>query len=252
MLKPILSCSTAAIVAVMGLSSSVAADGHETVARTFPAIFGAASAVAAPGGSGYVALTYSTPRGGVSGNDADGDVSAGYTIGNPVKNVSVSFGVNINSLSDNFGDSGNFTLGLSRVANIGERSVTFVGLSAGKLAGWGDAASDDETYSAYVSHVTAYDSGSGEIPVQYTLGYGADSTLSEDGLGTLSDGIFYGVGVGVSETVSVSLSGTETQLNLGGTVIIPSVSGLSVTAGVYDATDNASRQQYSLTVAYGF
>jgi hypothetical protein len=220
--------------------------------RTFPGIFGVASAVAAPSGSGYAALTYVSPRGGVSSNGADGDIGLGYTIGNPIENVSVSAGINLNSLTDNFGDSGNLNLSLSRMVNIGERSMTFVGASAGNLAGWGDASDSEVSFAGYVSHVVAFGSTNGEVPVQFTLGYGNQTTLSDDGIGTLGDGIFYGVGVGVTETLSLSLSGTETQFNVGGTVLVPAVDGLAVTAGVYDATVNASRRQYSLTVAFSF
>lgn len=265
MLKSFLNNTTVAALAVAGLSTSAFAGGVDPVVvvpapmmptvsatsnKAFPAIFGAASAIPAPGGTGYAALTFASPRGGVPGADADGDLSLGYTIGNPLDAVSLTFGVNLNSLTDSFGDSGNFNLSLSRAVNIGETSATFVGVSAGKVGAWGDDAGDEEALSAYVSHLAAF--GAGDTPVQFTVGYGNQTTLSDDGLGTIDEGFFYGVGVGVSETISVSLSGTETQLNVGGTVLVPAVSGLSVSAGVYDVTDNASRQQVSLSVGFSF
>jgi hypothetical protein len=263
--SPLIYFATTAVVASLTSTAAIADEVNSVVLdvppaiapadgqrRTFPGIFGVASAVAAPGGSGYAALTYVSPRGGVSGAGADGDIALGYTIGNPIENLSVSAGVNINGLIDNFGDSGNLNLSLSRMVNIGERSLTFVGASAGNLAGWGDASDSEESFAGYVSHVVAFDSTNGEIPVQFTLGYGNQTTLSDDGRGTLGDGVFYGVGVGVTETLSLSLSGTETQFNVGGTVLVPAVDGLAVSAGVYDATDNASRRQYALTVAFSF
>ena len=43
----------------------------------FPSIFGAQSAISAPGGTGFVSLTYVNPRGGVSGAGSDGDLAVG-------------------------------------------------------------------------------------------------------------------------------------------------------------------------------
>lgn len=265
MIKFFLNATTIAAFAVSGLTTAALAGGNEPIAvvpspsmppapaaanLAFPSVFGAASAIPAPGGSGYVALTVASPRGGVRGNDADGNLSAGYTIGSPFDSVSLTFGTNINSLTDNFGDSGNLSLSVSRAVNIGSDSVTFIGASAGKLAGWGDASDDDETLSVYVSHLATM--GANQTPVQFTAGFGNQTTLSDDGAGSIGEGVFFGVGVGVTESLSVSLSGTETQLNVGATVAVPSVNGLSVSAGVYDVTDNADRQQFSLTFGYGF
>jgi hypothetical protein len=220
--------------------------------RTFPGIFGIASAIAAPSGSWSVSLNYSTPRGGVAGADGDGDMSANYTLGNPVSGLSVTGGVNLNSLTKSFGDSGNINLSAARLVTVGQKSVTFIGASAGKLAGWGDAANDAETYAGYASYLTAFNTARGEFPVQVTAGYGTNNTLSKDGLGVLRDGIFVGAGIGVSEALSLSVSGTQTQVNLGATLIAPGINGVSITAGVYDAADSVSRQQTSVTVGYSF
>lgn len=222
-----------------------------TTIRAFPGIFGAASAIAAPGGTGYVALTYANPRGGVSGADGDGDLALGYTLGNPIEAVSFSFGVNVTGL-DPFGDSGSFFASASRMVRAGGNSATFVGLSAGNLHGWGDAEGAEESFSGYVSHLVAFQGGDGEIPVQFTVGYGNRITYSDDTIGELGDGFFVGAGLGVSETLSLSASATATQLNIGASLTVPQVPGLGITAGMYDVTDSVSRQQFALTVAFGF
>ncbi|WP_224817172.1 hypothetical protein [Hasllibacter sp. MH4015] len=217
----------------------------------FPAIFGAASAVAPAGGSGYVALTYANPRNGIAGSDGDGDVAAGYTFGNPVDAISVSVGIVVTGL-DPFGDSGSFNISASRLLGSTDRSATFVGASALGLGGWGDAAADGESYAVYVSHLTSLGAGSAEIPLQLTLGYGNRTTLADDRSGRVEEGVFFGAGVGITETLSLSVSGTETQLNAGAVLSIPQLEGLSLSAGMFDILDNTDRQQFTATVAYSF
>jgi hypothetical protein len=229
-------------------STEQRADG---AARAFPAIFGAASAVAPAGGSGYVALTYANPRNGIAGSDGDGDLVAGYTFGNPVDAISVSVGVAITGL-DPFGDSGSFSIGASRLLGSTDRSATFVGVSVLGIGSWGDAVADGESYNIYGSHLTSLPLGSADIPLQLTLGYGTRTTLSSDGLGQVEDGFFYGIGAGVTQALSISVSGTATQVNAGAVLSIPGIEGLSVSAGMFDILDNTERQQVTATVAYSF
>lgn len=223
-----------------------------SAARSFPGAFGVASAIPAPSGFGSVALTYADPRGGIAGAKGDGNISASYTLGNPIDFISVTGGININSLAKNFGDSGNLRLSAARMLRAGDSSATFVGASIGKLAGWGDSKNADPTYAGYVSHLTTIGGAGNEFPVQVTAGYRTVNTLSKDGLGALTDGAFLGVAVGVTEALSVSVSGTETQVNVGATVVIPDLKGLSITAGLYDAADTVNRRQTSVTVGYSF
>jgi len=230
----------------------VATAGASSTSLAFPTIFGAASAVPAPSGTGYVALTYADPRGGIDGNDSDGDIGAGYTIGNVADGVALSFGVTVTSLENDFGDSGEFYVSASRLLQASSTSMTFAGISAGSLFGWGDADDGEEAYSAYVSHVVGFQTANGEIPVQFTVGYGNETTYNDNLSGELESGLFAGVGIGVAENLSLSASGTETQLNLGATLTVPQVPGLGISAGVFDVTDNVERQQFSLSIALGF
>lgn len=230
----------------------VCAWAEGSVARAFPSIFGAASAVAPPRGARFVALTLAHPRAGVAGWDPDGDVSFGMTFGSPVDGVSVTGVLTVTGL-DPFGDSGSVAVSLSRLLRADDRSATFVGASAGNLARWGDSAEEDETaLSIYATHLTGIQTRSGEVPLQLTFGYGQQTTYSRDIIGELGDGFFAGAGVGLTGNVAVSTSFTQTQFNIGATMTVPGVRGLSVSAGVYDASASAERRQLAATLAFSF
>lgn len=241
----------ASIVGGTGMIEPSAHSPSPTLA--FPSIFGAASAVAAPSGSAYVALTYVNPRGGVDGAGGDGDLSFGFAFGNPVSGVSGQVAVNVLSLTDDFADSGNLSVSFSRMLRAGGVSATFVSLAGGSLLGWGDAEDNDSTYTAALSHIQAFTLFNGvELPVQFTIGYGSDTTLSDDGLGTPEPGLFAGIGAGVAENVSTSISATRTQLNMGMNFSLPQLPGAGVSLGVYDITNNTRRQQVSLGLSFAF
>ncbi|MCT4607900.1 MAG: hypothetical protein N4A70_01685 [Pelagimonas sp.] len=230
---------------------TVQAPQQKTTFRAFPGTFGAPSAVAAPGKTGFVSATLSTPRDGIKGKAADGDFALGYTIGNPVDNVSLTFGVAITGTNP-VGDAGSFFLSASRLVRAGGKSATFVGVSAGNLGTWGPTKGSKETYSFQVSHLTAIDSKRGEFPVQITLGYGTNTKRKDDGSGKTEEGVVLGVGVGLAERLSVSMSATQTQLNVGMSTSIPGLDRVGITAGVYDVTENTKRRQFALSAGYSF
>ena len=218
----------------------------------FPGIFGVASAIAAPSGSGFAALSYVNPRGGVANSDGDGDFAVGYTIGSPVEAVSLTGSINVLGLQP-FGDSGTLAISASRMLRAGGNSATFAAIAAGNLMGWGDARNNRETYTFAVSHLVGIATESGvEIPLHVSVGYGNQATLSDDGRGVSGPGAFLGMGVGVTETLSASLSATETQLNVGFSLVVPALPGLGLSLGVFDVTDNTSRQQWSLGASFSF
>jgi hypothetical protein len=237
----------------VGAAPPVIAQGASPVpALAFPGIYGSASAIPSPGGTAFVGVTYVNPRDGISGRGGDGDLSFGYTFGSPVRNVSVTLAANILGL-DPFGESGEFYIGLSRMLQASGNSATFIGASSNGWGAWGDAEGKDVSNAIYVSHLAAFPLANGtELPVQFTLGYGNNTTLSDTGNGVVEAGVFYGVGVGVTQNLSLSLSGTETQVNMGLGLSVPTVPGLGITAGVLDVTDNTNRQQFSLTAAFAF
>lgn len=238
---------SAAVVSAETVQAPVGVLSSPVASLSFPGVFGVPSAVAPKGGSGFAGLTYVNPRGGIAGNGGDASLSAGYTVGNPVENVSVTFGLSISGTIP-FGDAGSFSVSASRLLRAGGSSATFVGASASNLANWG-AGSDDPEYSAYVSHLVGVQTGSVEIPMQLVLGCGTSNTRNS--AGGLDDGAFAGLGVGVTENLSASVSFTRTQLNAGVTATIPDTS-MSMSLGVLDATDRNDRQQVSLSIGFGF
>jgi hypothetical protein len=218
-----------------------------TAQLAFPGAFGVPSAVAPVSGSGFVGANYVSPRGGVKGADDDGSVSAGYSFGNPISGVSVTLAASVTGI-DPFGDAGSFSLSASRLLRAGGSSATFIGASSSNLASWGGG-SDEVQYSIYSSHLVGLQARGVEVPLQLVVGYGTKNT--RNAAGVLEDGMFAGIGIGLTQNISGSMSFTETQVNTGFNVSIPNTSA-SVSFGVYDVTDNTDRQQFSLSVGYGF
>ena len=216
----------------------------------FPSTFGVPTAVAPRPRTAFVGATYASPRGGISGAGGDGDIVAGYSIGNPLDGVSLTFGLAITGI-DPLGDAGAFSLSASRLLHAGGNSAAYIGASVTNIAAWGPNAARSEGLSAYFSHLLGVRVGNAEVPVQMTVGYGTDVTREKGGGGRLSDGLFAGIGVGITEQISASLSSTRTQINLGTTISLPGT-GVSATLGVLDVTDNTNRRQFSLSVSYGF
>lgn len=253
--------------AAIGSASAVQADGvgaasvsgmpmvqqaESPTALAFPGMFGAASAVAAPAGAGFVAFSYVNPRGGVRGSDGDGDLAIGYTVGNPIDAVSATVSVNILGLQP-FADSGNVSLSLSRLLRAGGNSATFIGLGAGNLLGWGTARNNDRSYTLTASHLVGVSTASGlEIPLQISVGYGNQTTLSTDGRGTSGPGAYVGLGVGLTEAMSVGVSATRTQINMGFSLNVAEVPGLGLSLGVFDVANKTNRQQLSLGASFAF
>ncbi|MEO8530738.1 MAG: hypothetical protein ABI459_05915 [Deltaproteobacteria bacterium] len=245
------------IVAALGSSAFAQSDAvlapqpslpSPSVQLAFPSGAGAPSAVAPRSGTAFFGLTYATPRGGVSGAGGDGDLVVGYSIGNPLENVSLTFGLAVTGL-DPLGDAGSLSLSASRLVRVGSTSATFLGGTVSNLAAWGPNSDRSEQYTVYASHLVGIDSGNVEIPLQFILGYGTDNTVQSNG--TTDDGAFAGVGMGVAKNMSVSMSFTETQLNVGAALSIPN-SSVSTSLSVLDVTDNTNRQQVALAVSYRF
>ncbi|WP_284265256.1 hypothetical protein [Roseicyclus amphidinii] len=237
---------------VTGGAAPLAVQPSPSASLAFPSVFGVGSAVAAPSGTRFVALSYVSPREGISTKDDDGDVSFGFALGNPVSGVSAQVSVNILGLNP-FAESGSVSASLSRMLRAGGTSATFASISAGNLLGWGDASGSEPTYVATLSHVQAFPLANGtELPMQFSFGYGSDTTLSDDGLGTRGPGAFFGVGMGLTETLAGSISFTRSQINMGFSLSIPQIEGAGLSLGVYDITDNTSRQQVSLGLSFAF
>lgn len=217
----------------------------------FPSTFGIPSAVPAPSGTAFIGATYATPRGGIKGANGDGDISAGYSFGNPFKGVSTTVGLNITGTTDPFADAGSLSLSLSRVANTAPSSLTFIGASASNLTPWGVNTQQSQQYNAYISHLTVIHSDNTEIPVQFSVGYGTDSTRSDSNPNKLLNGAYAGFGIGMTKYISGSISFNSTQVNAGISASIPNTS-FGISLGVFDVTQKTDRQQVATTVSYSF
>lgn len=245
------------VVAALGSSAYAQSDAvlapqaslpSPSIQLAFPTVVGAPSAVAPRSGSGFVGLTYATPREGISGSGGDGDLVAGYSIGSPIENVSLTFAVAVTGL-DPLGDAGSLSLSASRLVRVGGNSATFLGGTISNLAAWGPNSNRPEQYTVYASHVLTIDRGILEVPLQLVVGYGTDNTRQS--IGAIDDGAFAGFGVGVTKNISASMSFTETQLNLGASFGVPD-SGISTSLTVLDVTNNTDRKQLALSLAYSF
>jgi hypothetical protein len=58
--------------------------------------------------------------------------------------------------------------------------------------------------------------------------------------------------MGLTETLAGSISFTRSQINMGFSLSIPQIEGAGLSLGVYDITDNTSRQQVSLGLSFAF
>lgn len=246
-----LSAAGSASAQAQGLAQAPAsAMPSQATVLAFPSTFGIPTAVAPRSGTAFVGVNYANPRGGAKGAGGDGDIIAGYSVGNPFDALTLTFGVAITGI-DPLGDAGALSLSFSRVLRVGRMSATFIGASASNLAAWGVNDDRAEAYSAYVSHILGTPLGSYEVPIQITIGYGTDVTLAEDGSGSIRDGLFAGLGIGLTQNFSAGVSATRTQLNVGFTYSLPGT-GVSATFGVMDVTDNTNRRQSSWSVGFSF
>lgn len=255
--------SSAALLAALTTSSAFAeqattavqADSRPFVlstqgkSRAFPSVFGAGSAFIAPGGAAYGALTYTNPRGGVAGRGGDADVSLGFGLGSPTENIGVNVGLDITGTQP-FGDAGSFSLTFARALSTTSKSATFASVGASQLGAFGTSRGSAVKYTAAVSHLTSLGSAGNEFPLMVTGGFASKNTFSRTQIGQLSDGFFVGAGLGVAPNMSVSLSATQTQLNVGTSFSIPGIDGVSVSVGVYDIANTVQRRQTALTVSY--
>ncbi|MBM1223023.1 hypothetical protein JQU17_22745 [Ponticoccus sp. SC2-23] len=241
----------------MLVGSAVLVSGSEAFAQdassappalAFPGSFGVPSAVSPAPNTGFVGVSFSTPRGGIEGNGLDIESSVGYSFGNPLDAVGVTLSVNITG-SDPFGDAGSFSLSASRLLRAEGSSATFLGATVANLLDWGVAV--DPIYSGYLSHLTSIELVGVEVPLQLVAGYGSDITRSTDGSGDIDDGIFAGVGLGVSENLSAGISVTTTQVNAGFSYSLPDIP-VGATISILDILDTTERRTFVASLGYSF
>ena len=219
----------------------------------FPALFGVPSAVPALGGTARLYVDYGNPRGAMPfGAPGSGDFSAGatFTLGNPVKYLSVTGGIDITGAKP-FADAGSFNLSASRFifATPNQDFALFAGGTVSQLGAFGTAKGIPVKYSGYLTALADANFGGTTIPMIATVGYGTDVYV--DAAGTQRDSYFWGVGAGVLPGVALSVSGNSGAINAGANFATSAVPGLGVSAGVYDILDNTNQRRLGVSIGYG-
>ena len=147
------------------LTAPVAAPG---IAFGSPTAFGAGWGQAFAGIGGQ---TVSTP-----GSDVDGSALLGVGFGDPSRYLSLEAAMNVISMTDSFGDAGNWSLKVHRA--FGDRSAIAVGVT--DIGGWGDAEETaSSTYAAYTK-VLELDPANPKRPLTLALNVGVGNERYAD------------------------------------------------------------------------
>jgi hypothetical protein len=212
-------------------------------------MFGADTAFILPHGAMFIGGTLSDPRGGVAGNDMDGDIAFGAGFLSPTDSIGLEVDVNITGTDPMF-DSGALTFKASRALSLQPNSAIFGSVAVSNVAAWGDAKLADERWNATISGMTQIAGPSITHPIMWTVGYGSDAVLRTPGRSLVDSGVFAGVGIGVNKYFGVSVSGTENQMNAGIGISIPGLDGVGISYGVNDITDHMERRQQLLSITF--
>jgi len=142
------------------------------------------------------------------------------------------------------GEFGYFGLKVSRRLASGA-APTYVGLSADRLGGWGEAEGFDPVYSVAVTRFSHLQLGSAEdsFPVMFSLG----GSTGARNLGRDSGG-FFGFGIGLTETIGASAAWNGDDVTLGTAFRPRTFDNVSITVALEDAFDENSSQRLSFSI----
>jgi hypothetical protein len=212
-----------------------------------PSAYGASSREAFIGGGISIPLE--------SGRDrVDGSLSAGFGLGNPVKDVGVEVSANISSVSPNdFGDSGGIGLKLHRY--LGDSTSVAVGWS--NAIRWGDATGAKNTIYGVVTKAFPLQPSNpnNKLPLTVSVGLGSGSFRSKGAIESNENGVnvFGSLGLRVAPQVSLVSSWTGNALNAGVSFVPFKKTPLVVNAVVTDVTSNLTTGRgLSLSAGYSF
>jgi hypothetical protein len=212
-----------------------------------PSAYGASSREAFIGGGISIPLE--------SGRDrVDGSLSAGFGLGNPVKDVGVEVSANISSVSPNdFGDSGGIGLKLHRY--LGDSTSVAVGWS--NAIRWGDATGAKNTIYGVVTKAWTLQPSNpnNKLPLTVSVGLGSGSFRSKGAIESNQNGVnlFGSLGLRVAPQVSLVSSWTGNALNAGVSFVPFKKTPLVVNAVVTDVTSNLTTGRgLSLSAGYSF
>jgi hypothetical protein len=212
-----------------------------------PSAYGASSREAFIGGGISIPLEKGRDR-------VDGSLSAGFGLGDPVKDVGVEVSANISSVSpDDFADSGSLGLKLHRY--LGDSTAVAVGWS--NALRWGDATGAKNTIYGVVTKAFPLqpNNANNKLPLTVSVGLGSGSFRSKGAIEANENGVnlFGSLGLRVAPQVSLVSSWTGNRLNAGVSFVPFKKTPLVVNAVITDVTSNLTTGRgLSLSAGYSF
>jgi hypothetical protein len=219
----------------------------------YVSIAGIRSGTVAPGGTGFVGLSWSSKRdtGGGTFNGTggfwdrtDGSIALGFGLGDAETGIGVQVTANITSLSDDFGDAGYFTLKAATRLNRGGAVPLYVALTADHLAGWGEAKAPDESIDLVLTALPVAHLGGKDRRMMLTLGAGSNVRDNGDA------GLYLGAGMALTDNLSVSAAWSGEEVTLGTGFRLDALPNTHFTAAVDDVFDNRDGRRVSLQVVW--
>lgn len=205
------------------------------------------SATVAPGGLGFAGLSYSTKRS-TTNDEPDGSAILGFGLGDANDGVGFQFGAHIVSLTDDFADTGYFSLKASTRISDGA-APTYASLTVSHLGTWGVSANEDPTTVVALTRFAGWTLGEAQnvYPVMMTIGAGTN--LSDFGQ---EPGIFGGFGIGLTEYMAASIAWTGDEVSVGSSFKIKGLDNLFLSVSLDDALNDRDFQRVTLSIGYQF
>lgn len=234
---PALCAATAAGAAEMGVTAQPAPKNLT--------LLGIDSATVAPHGLIFGALSGTSRRGG-TGNKADGSFEFGVGLGSAEDGIGIQLGSVVTSLTQNIGDSGYFTVKLSRRIIAG-RTPTYLGLSLSHLGNWGNAKGVDPAATLVLTSFSQvqFRPGGESFPVMFSIGGGTNTRKN-----FTHPGVFAGVGMGLTRNVGASLAWTGDYFDLGAAFRLDGLPNIAVTTEINDVLDQRNSRRVTASLVW--
>lgn len=206
-------------------------------------LLGIPSATTVPGGYVFASVAKLVSAPGLGLIFDDSGASAAFGVGVSVGDmVDVQLATSLTSLTDDFADSGFFSLKAARRIE-GTAVPVYVGLTASHLGAWGDAAWRSPSYSAAVTAFPAVNIGAEPFPLMLTAGVGTDVRIFNT-----DPGFFAGAGIGLTENVGSSVAWNGDDLDLGVSLRHRKLRNWGTTATLHNVTNRYDLRRVSVTV----
>jgi hypothetical protein len=243
-------------VSALMLLAALAPVGAQAEEANYVTIAGIRSATVAPGGMGFVALSWSNKRDFGGGNydppsgdlgfwdRTDGSIALGFGLGDAETGIGGQVTATITSLTDDFGDSGYLTLKAATRLR-GSATPMYLGVTADHLAGWGDAEAPDESLDLTFTAFPKANIGGVDRRLMLTLGAGSHIRNNN-----ADPGVYLGAGMALSDSWAASLAWTGEDVTIGTGFRLDAVPNVQFTASVEDAFDQNDARRFTLQVTF--